>query len=87
MSVEWQGDHKLLRSEVKQDLERELTRRVQGSTTFLVEVRRDSDSQGASDANRYVIFITDMAHPEHETWTLRGGEDENWVAQLAKVRR
>ena len=87
MSVEWQGDHKLLRSEVKQDLERELTRRVQGSTTFLVEVRRDSDSQGASDANRYVIFITDTAHPEHETWTLRGGEDENWVAQLAKVRR
>ena len=47
MHVEWQGDHRLLGDDVKQDFERELTRLGLDPSKFLVEVRRESDLPGA----------------------------------------
>ena len=47
MHVEWQGDHRLLGDDVKQDFERELTRLGLDPSKFLVEVRREPDLPGA----------------------------------------
>jgi len=47
MHVEWQGDHRLLEDDVKQDFERELTRLGLDPSKFLVEVRREPDLPGA----------------------------------------
>ena len=47
MQVEWQGDHRLLGDDVKQDFERELTRLELDPSKFLVEVRREPDLPGA----------------------------------------
>ena len=62
MHVEWQGDHRLLGDDVKQDLERELTRLGLDPSKFLVEVRREPDLPGADglDAIRYDVYITDL---------------------------
>ena len=89
MHVEWQGDHRLLGDDVKQDFERELTRLGLDPTKFLVEVGRESDLPGASGlyAIRYDVYVTDLEHPDRDTWKLRGGHGENWIAQFAQVRR
>ena len=81
MSAEWQGDHKLLDAAgEKQAFERELSRLGLEPSKFLVEVRRDS-----TGAN-YDIYVTDLEHPDRDTWKLHGGHGENWIAQLDKIR-
>jgi hypothetical protein len=89
MDVEWQGDHRLLGDDVKQDFEGELTRLGLDPSKFLVEVRREPDLLGADGlyALRYDVYITDLEHPDRDTWKLHGGHGENWIAQLAKIRR
>jgi hypothetical protein len=89
MHVEWQGDHRLLGDDVKQDFERELTRLGHDPGKFLVEVRREPGQPGADgrDAIRYDVYITDLGHPDRDTWKLHGGQGENWIAQLAQIRR
>jgi hypothetical protein len=89
MHVEWQGDHRLLGDDVKQDFERELTRLGLDPSKFLVEVRREPDLPGADGlhAIRYDVYITDLEHPDRDTWKLHGGHGENWIAQLAQIRR
>jgi len=86
MSVEWQGDHRLLTHE-KVAFEQELERLGLDPDNFLVEVRREPDmkSVGASGAIRYNVYITDVAHPEHETCKLHGGHDKDWIAQYGKI--
>ena len=75
MHVEWQGDHRLLGDDVKQDFERELTRLGLDPSKFLAEVRREPDLPGADglDAIRYDVYITDLEHPDRDTWKLHGG--------------
>jgi hypothetical protein len=89
MSVEWQGDHRLLGDDVKQDFERELKRLGLDPSKFLAEVRREPDLPGADGlhAIRYNVYITDLEHPDRDTWKLTGGAGENWIEQLAHVRR
>ena len=86
MAVEWQGDHKLLGNE-KAEFERELTRLGFDPDNFLVEVRRERDVEGAAggDAIRYSVFISDVAHPEHETCKLQGGHDKDWIGRYGKI--
>ena len=87
MSVEWQGDHKLLGGGEKQDFERELTRMGRDPTKFLVEVRREPDLPGADgiDAIRYNVFITDLEHLDRDTCKLHGGHGKNWIAKFAQI--
>lgn len=89
MHVEWQGDHRLLGDDVKLNFERELTRLGLNPSKFLAEVRREPDLPGADelDATRYDVYITDLEHPDRDTWKLHGGHGENWIAQLAQIRR
>jgi hypothetical protein len=90
MHVVWQGDHKLLdKSGEKQDFERELTRLGLDPSKFLVEVRREPDLPRADglSAVRYTVYISDLEHPDRETWKLQGGHGENWIAQFAQIRR
>jgi hypothetical protein len=89
MHVEWQGDHRLLGDDVKQDFERELTRLGLDSSKFLAEVRREPDVPEAHglDAIRYDVYITDLEHPDRDPWKLHGGQGENWIAQFAQIRR
>ena len=86
MSVEWQGDHQLLADE-KPAFERELEKLGLVSSNFLVEVRRESEVDGAegADAIRYTVFITDLAHLEHETCKLHGGHGKDLIGQYAKI--
>lgn len=87
MSVEWQGDHRLLTDE-KVAFERELKRLGFDPSNFLVEVRREPDDGKRADtsgATRYTVFITDLAHPEHETCKLRGGHSKDWIGQYGKI--
>jgi hypothetical protein len=89
MHAEWQGDHRLLGDDVKRDFERELTRLGLDPSKFLVEVRREPGPPGTGgvQATGYDVYVTDLEHPDRETWKLRGGEDEDWIAQLAQARR
>jgi len=90
MSVEWQGDHKLLdASDEKQGFERELTRLGLDPSEFLVEVRREPDVPGTGGLNiiRYSLYISDLKHPDRETWKLLRGNGENWIAQSGRIRR
>jgi len=90
MSIEWQGDHKLLdASGEKQAFELELKRLGLDPDKFLVEVRRELGLPGAGgrQPTRYTVYITDLAHPERETRKLHGGEGENWIGQFAVRRR
>ena len=89
MHVEWQGDHRLLGDDVKQDFERELTRLGLDPSKFLVEVQRERNPPGADELNaiRYDVYITDLEHPDRDTWKLHGGHGENWIAQFDKIRR
>jgi hypothetical protein len=86
MSVEWQGDHKVLTHE-KAAFEQELKRLGLDPDNFLVEVRRESDTKAAEppDAMRYNVYITDVAHPERETCKLNGGRGKDWIAQYGKI--
>jgi hypothetical protein len=86
MSVEWQGDHKLLTDE-KVAFERELKRLGLDPSNFLVEVRREPDVEGADPpaGMRYTVFITDLAHLEHETCNLQGGQGKDWIGQYGKI--
>jgi hypothetical protein len=85
MSVEWQGDHKLLTDE-KVAFERELKRLGLDPSNFLVEVRREPDVEGADGpaAMRYMVFITDLAHLEHETCNLHGGQGKDWMGNTER---
>ena len=85
MHVEWQGDHRLLEDDEKRDFERELTRLGLDPSKFLVEVRREPDLPEADSTIRYNVFITDLEHPDRDTWKLHGGHGKNWIAQLAQV--
>ena len=89
MHVVWQGDHRLLEADGKQDFERELTRLGLDPSKFLVEIRREPDLPGADGlaAIRYVVYITDLEHPERDTLKLHGGHAENWIAQFDRARR
>jgi hypothetical protein len=89
MSVEWQGDHRLLGDDVKRDFERELTRLGLDPSKFRVEVRREPGLPGTSgrDAIRYNVYISDLANPDRDTLTLHGAPGENWIAQFAQARR
>ena len=89
MAVEWQGDHRLLGDDVKQDFERELTRLGLDPSKFLVEVRREPDLSAADGlhAMRYDVYITDLEHLDRDTLKLHGGHGENWIAQFAQARR
>jgi hypothetical protein len=86
MPVEWQGDHKLLGA-LKSQFERELERLGFDPGNFLVEVRREPDVEGAqgSDAIRYSVYISDVAHPEHETCNLHGGHGKDWIGRYGKI--
>ena len=88
MHVEWQGDHRLLEDDEKRDFERELTRLGLDPSKFLVEVRREPDLPGADGlhAIRYNVYITDLAHPDRDTWKLHGGQGENFGKMLVKLR-
>ena len=35
-------------------------------------------------AIRYDVHITDLEHPDRDTWKLHGGHGENWIAQFAQ---
>ena len=87
MHVEWQGDHKILGDDVKRDFEREIKKLGFDPSKFLVEVRREPDVEGADEraATRYNVFITDLAHPEKDTWKLPGGHGKNWIEQFSKI--
>ncbi|HEX4522360.1 MAG TPA: hypothetical protein VH704_02485 [Casimicrobiaceae bacterium] len=89
MTVEWQGDHRLLGDDVKRDFERELTRLGLDPGKFLAEVRREPDLAGTKgrDAIRYNVYISDLGNPDRDTLMLRGGLGENWIAQFAQARR
>ena len=90
MSVEWQGDHKLLdASDEKEDFERELSRLGLDPSKFLAEVRREPDLPGADGLYtiRYNVYITDLEHPDRDTWKVEGGHGKNWIAQFAHARR
>lgn len=84
MAVEWQGDHKILGSNIKQDFERELKRLRLEQSDFIVEVRRDSTQTGASgpEATRYNVFVTELGRPDKDTVKLEGGPGEDWIGQL-----
>jgi hypothetical protein len=86
MAVEWQGDHKLLTHE-KAAFEQELERHGLDPSNFLVEVRREPDVKGAEGSNaiRYDLYVTDTAHPEHETCKLHGGHGKDWIGQYGKI--
>ncbi len=86
MSVEWQGDHKLLGDE-KVAFEREVKRLGLDPRNFLVEICREPDVEGAEapDPIRYNVFITDSAHLEHETCKLQGGNGKDWIGQHGKI--
>jgi hypothetical protein len=87
MHAEWQGDHKMLGDDVKQDFESALTKLGLDPSRFLVEVRREPVVEGADGmrAIRYDVFISDLAHPDRDTWKLRGGRGENWIEQFGKI--
>jgi hypothetical protein len=87
MHIEWQGDHKMLGDDVKQDFERDLKTLGFDPDKFLVEVRREPDVVGADGlyAIRYNAFITDLAHPDRETWKLHGGHGKDWIEQFSKI--
>jgi len=87
MHAEWQGDHKQLGGDEKQDFERELTRLGLDPSKFLVEVRREPDVPGVEGINaiRYNVFITDLEHPDRDTCKLHGGHGKNWVAKFAQI--
>lgn len=89
MHVEWQGEHRLLGDDVKQEFERELTRLGLDPGKFLAEVQRETDAPGGAgpSAIRFNVFVSDLEHPDRDTWTLSGSQGENWIAQLAQVRR
>src|ERR1700675_292754 len=86
MHVEWQGDHRLLGDDVKQDLERELTRLELDPSKFLVEVRREPDLPGADGlyAIRYDVYITDLEHPDRDTRKLHFSFVESLAAVYAE---
>jgi hypothetical protein len=88
MHVEWQGDHRLLGDDEKQDFERELKRLGLDPSKFLVEVRRDPALPGAGglDPMRYNVYISDLQHPERDTLKLPGGHGENWITQFSQIR-
>ena len=85
MHVEWQGDHKMLSDDEKQDFERELKELGLDPSKFLVEVRREPGVEGAegSHAIRYNIFVSDLAHPDRDTWSFYGGHFD-WIEQFRK---
>ena len=87
MHPEWQGDHKMLGDDVKQDFESELKRLGLDPGRFLVEVRREPAREGADGlhAIKYNVFISDLEHPDRDTWTLQGGHGENWIEQFGKI--
>jgi hypothetical protein len=88
MSVEWQGDHKLLdASGEKQDFEHALTQLGLDPSKFLVEVRRDSPGAGGREPLRYEVYVTDLEHLDRETWKLRGGQGENWITDFVRSHR
>jgi hypothetical protein len=90
MSVEWQGDHKLLdASGEKEDFEHELSRLGLDASKFLAEVRREPDLPGADGlyATGYNVYVTDLEHPDRDTLKLEGGHGKNWIAQFAQARR
>ena len=79
----------LLGDDVKQDFERELTRLGLDPGKFLVEVRREPDRPGADGlyAIRYDVYVTDLEHPDRDTWKLHGGHGENGIARFAQIHR
>lgn len=85
--VEWQGDHKLLGDE-KERFGRELKRLGLEPSNFLVEVRQEPDvgDAGGRDAIRYTVYISDTAHPEHETCKLSGGQEKDWIDRYVKIQ-
>ena len=84
MSVEWQGDHKLLDATGdKQNFERELTRPSLDPSKFIVEVRREPNATG----RHYSVYVTDLQHLDRDTLKLEGGHGENWIAEFARTRR
>lgn len=87
MPVEWQGEHKLLGDE-KARFERELKRLGLDPSNFLVEVRQEPDveGEGGRDAIRYTVYISDTAHPDHETCKLLGGQGKDWVERYVKIQ-
>jgi hypothetical protein len=89
MAVEWQGDHRIIGDEIKRDFERELERLRLAQRDFIVEVRREPDLPGAAvpGAMRYRVFVTELEHPDKETWTLDGGPGEDWIGQFARSVR
>lgn len=84
MTVEWQGDHKMLGDGVKQGFERELKRLRLDSSDFIVEVRRQPTPSGArgTEATRYDVFVTELGRTDRDTLKLEGGEGEDWIRQL-----
>jgi hypothetical protein len=71
MAIEWQGDHRIIGNDIKQGFERELEHLGLAQRDFIVEVRRETDLLGAAGlhAMRYKIFVTELEHPDKETWT------------------
>ena len=45
----------------------------------------DSPVAQGSDAIRYSVYISDVAHPEHETCKLHGGHGKDWIGRYGKI--
>jgi hypothetical protein len=82
MPVEWQGDHKRLANE-KDRFERQLLELGLDPGDFLVQVR-PSGVQGP-DGKRYVIYVSDLKHPDRDTLKLEAGPGKDWVAEFPRA--
>ena len=83
MTVEWQGDHRALTSEVRAAFEQEAGRL--GLGTLIVEVVRDTGAESSSKDPRFTIYITDLVHTDRETVKLHAGDGHAWVKEFAKL--
>ena len=89
MTVEWQGDHKMLGDGVKQGFERELRRLRLDKSDFIVEVRREPNPSAGRglEERRYDVFVSELGRPDKDTLKLEGGQGEDWIRQLeAKLK-
>ena len=85
MSVQWQGDHKLLdKTREKQDFESELRRLGYDPSQFVVLVRREVGAPGPEGKpTRYKLYVNQVG-PGQKTLILEGGPGNNWIAQFVR---
>ncbi len=86
MSVQWQGDHRLLdERREKEDFESELRRLGYDPSKFVVLVRRDAGTPGPEGKPvHYKVFINEVGHHQ-QTLIFRGGPGKNWIAEFVRA--